>query len=113
MKSVTEDLRNTSVQNVAVRTALLVSHSIITTMDVLLVMAVLKMNFEGKTYEEIKESVKKDLEAKKMIALPGGTYCWFCKKEICMDMSHGNRVRLQLAINKLIRDLEELRREQK
>jgi hypothetical protein len=67
------------------------------------------MNFKGLSYDEIKEQVKQDLEIQKAIALPGGTWCWFCSEEICVNSTHGNRIRLHIVIKKLMEDLEEER----
>ena len=69
-------------------------------------------NFNGKTYDEIKQSVKLWLETPHMIALPGGTWCHFCNEELCRNPNEHSRPQmLKIVISKLINDLEELRQE--
>lgn len=69
------------------------------------------MNFEGKDYYEIKKNVQQYLEGEQRIVLPGGSWCIFCNKEICMTTKHMNVQKLLIVINKLIKDIEEAREE--
>lgn len=63
-----------------------------------------KPHFNGTTYDEIKENISKYLDNPPMIALPGGTWCYFCNVELCRTGKH-NKQMYAIVINKLINDL--------
>ena len=68
------------------------------------------MKFKGKSYDEIKKNVQDYLENPPMIALPGGSWCHFCNRELCMNQRHRNPQMLLIVINKLMLELEESRK---
>lgn len=67
------------------------------------------IRFEGKTHDEIKESIVKWLNSKPMIALPGGTWCHLCNMELCRDFNTHSRQKLDIVMNILINELAEAR----
>jgi len=72
-----------------------------------------EMDFDGKDYNEIWKQVKNYLENPLPIALPGGTWCFFCKQELCRNTRHLNSQMLLLTINKLMLELSKERKDEK
>ena len=64
--------------------------------------------FNGKTYDEIKQSVTEYLDNPPVIALPGGSWCYFCEKELCSSTKHDSQI-VQIVCNKLMNDLSKER----
>jgi len=62
----------------------------------------------GKTYDEVMKDAQQFLELPPLIALPGGTWCPFCKKELCRNMQHHNAQLLQLLVSKMAKQIEDL-----
>lgn len=65
----------------------------------------------GNTFNNIQEEIKQYLEHPPAVALPGGSWCFYCRQELCRwPDKHRNAQRLQLVIADLVRDLAEARK---
>jgi hypothetical protein len=67
-----------------------------------------KYKATGTTYKEVIEDCTQYLENPPMIALPGGTWCPFCKVELCRNGRHSNRQMLMLLISRLAQQIEDI-----